>query len=102
METKGLIQVEKKTQKIQIVKGDFTPSEASQVIMSLIDEKINFHKIQRLQKWEQNHQFDTNNLDNRINQLIKEKEIAKTFITKSENLNCNMSINGTIEISIEE
>jgi hypothetical protein len=43
MDTNGLTKSEK-TNKISIGKGDFTPSEASDVIMSLIDEKINFHQ----------------------------------------------------------
>lgn len=102
METKELTKIEKKTQKIQLVKGAFTPSEASHVIMSLIDEKINFHKIQRLQKWEGNYKSDTVDLDNRITQLIKEKEIARAFIADSISQNRNLNINGIIEISIDE
>jgi hypothetical protein len=53
MDTNGLTKSEKTKQKISIGKGDFTPSEASDVIMSLIDEKI-FIK-NKTQNWEQNH-----------------------------------------------
>jgi hypothetical protein len=42
MDTNGLTKSEKK-QKFQLVK-EISPSEASDVIMSLIDEKINFHQ----------------------------------------------------------
>ena len=48
MDTNGLTKPANIKQKFQLVKGDFTPSEASDVIMSLIDEKINFHQKQRL------------------------------------------------------
>tara|TARA_R110001583_G_scaffold31463_5_gene107602 strand:+ start:464 stop:616 length:153 start_codon:yes stop_codon:yes gene_type:complete len=41
METKELKKTEEVSQKIQLVKGEFTPSEASHIIMNLIDEKIN-------------------------------------------------------------
>jgi hypothetical protein len=43
MDTNGLTKSEKPN-KISIGKGDFTPSEASDVIMSLIDEKLIFIK----------------------------------------------------------
>ena len=73
MEPKELTEIETTTQKIQLVKGEFTPSEASHIIMNLIDEKINFHKLQRLQMWEGNHKSKTDQLDGRIEELEKEK-----------------------------
>jgi len=100
METKELTQIEKATQKIQLVDGEFTPSEASDIIMNLIDVKINFHKIQRLQIWEGNHICKTNQLDGRIQELEKEKEIAREFIDSKRGLGQNLIINGTLELSI--
>lgn len=91
---------EKATQKIQLVKGEFTPSEASHIIMKLIDEKINFHKIQRLQIWEGNHKCETKDLDGRIEDLKKEKEITRAFINKTRGLGKNLNINGILEISV--
>lgn len=102
METKELIKQEKIKQNIQLVKGEFTPSDASYVIMSLIDEKINFHKIQRLQKWEGNHNASTKELNDRISQLEKEKEIAREFIAKIRKQNGKLKINGTLEITIAD
>ena len=51
METKETEQLEKTKQTIQLVKGEFTPSEAAHVIVGLIDEKINFHKIEFCEKF---------------------------------------------------
>lgn len=102
METQELVKQEKLTQKIQLVKGEFTPSEASDIISSLIDEKINFHKIQRLQKWEGNHKCTTKNLDDRITQLQEEKILAKQFISKLRANGNKLNINGIIEISIAD
>lgn len=100
MKIKELTQTEEATQNIQLVKGDFTPSEASHILMSLIDEKINFHKIQRLQIWEGNHKCKTSDLDNRIDELLKEKKIAQEFINKTRGLGQNLRINGTLEITV--
>ena len=102
MKTKELKQTEKTLQKIQLVKGDFTPSEASHIIMNLIDEKINFHKIQRLQIWEGNHKCETNELDERIEELQKEKETAHEFINNTRVLGKNLKINGILDITVSE
>lgn len=102
METKELKKIEKVAQKIQLVKGEFTPSEASHIIVNLIDEKINFHKIQRLQIWEGNHKCKTDQLDERIKELEKEKVIAREFINNSRNLGQKLKINGILEISVIE
>ena len=100
METKELKQTEKVAQKIQLVKGEFTPSEASHIIVNLIDEKINFHKLQRLQIWEGDHKRETDQLDGRIKELEKEKLIAREFINSTRSLGHNLKINGIIEISV--
>ena len=102
METNELVQIEKAIQKIELVKGEFTPSEASDIIMRLIDVKINFHKIQRLQIWEGDHKCKTNQLDGRIQELEKEKEIVREFIDSKRGLGLNLIINGTLELCVAE
>lgn len=102
METKELVKIEKQNQKIQLVKGEFTPSETSDIIIALINQKINFHKLQRLQLWEGNHECETDQLDNRIKELQKEKQIAREFIDKTRNLGQNLKINGILEITVAD
>ncbi|MDO3693981.1 hypothetical protein QVZ41_03840 [Wenyingzhuangia sp. chi5] len=86
------------SEQVQLVKGEFLPSEALDVISSQFDEKIKFHKTQKLQLWEANHQFDSRELDMRIAELERQKEIAKNFITSYSNPNQKIQINGVIEI----
>lgn len=100
METQTLTSVKKETQSIQLVKGEFTLSEASLIVSSLIDEKINFHKIQRLQIWEGDHQCKTKHLDGRILELEKERLIAKEFINSLRGVHEKLNIEGTLKISI--
>ncbi|OBX27298.1 hypothetical protein LX77_02941 [Gelidibacter algens] len=100
MKTKELAPTEKLNQKIQLVKGEFTPSEASDIIINLINEKINFHKLQRLQMWEGDHACKTDELDGRIGELEKEKAIAREFINSIKGLGKNLKINGVLEITI--
>ncbi|UWX55672.1 hypothetical protein NYZ99_04270 [Maribacter litopenaei] len=98
METQELSKTKKAKKTIQLVDGTFTPSEASDVITALIDEKINFHKIQRLQIWEGNHRSSTSGLDSRIQELLKEKQLAKDIISEARTKGVNISINGTLSL----
>lgn len=99
METKELKNIKKDKQTVQLVKGVFTPSEASDVMISLINEKINFHKLQRLQLWEKNNAFDTNQLDVHIDELLRERENLIEIIANINALGKNLKINGTLEIT---
>jgi len=90
------------TQKINLVDGRFTPSEASDVIEALIREKINFHKVQRLQKLIGDCDCETGELSGRISELLEEKQKAKAFFAEARQAGRNVVISGTLEISFED
>ena len=100
METQEFTKNEKITTEIQLVKGDFSPMEASQIILSLINEKINFHKIERLQIWECNHNCETKPLDKRIEELEQEKINVKQIIEKAKELGAQIKIDGVLSVSL--
>lgn len=102
MEIKELTQTEQKLQHVDLVKGDFTRMEASHIIGALIDQKINFHKIQRLQHWEGNHGCETRDLDGRIAELEEQKRLAKEFLSKQNQSGCVFNIKGTLEIQVKQ
>lgn len=102
METKKTSEIKIQEQEIQLVKGEFTPSQASDVIMSLITQKINYHKIEGLQNWERDHKYDQEPLNNRINELEEEKRIAADFISKMREQGKNLKIKGIIEMTASE
>jgi hypothetical protein len=89
-------------QKIQLVEGDFTVSEATDIIVSLIDEKLNFHKLQRLSLSEGYSGADTKYPDGRIGELEREKATARAFFAEVRKSGAKITINGTLEISISE
>lgn len=99
MQTQELELVKKTKQNINLVEGDFTPSEAAHVVNSLLNEKINFHKLQRLTLLEGNSKSHTNYADNRIAELENEKNITKEFISKMRKEGIKLRINSTIEIT---
>lgn len=90
------------TQKIQLVDGVFTVSEASDVVLSLLNEKINFHKLQRLSLCEGSAQANTKFPDDRITELENEKSIAKEFFAEARAKGITMKIDGILKISIND
>lgn len=89
-------------QQINLIDGQFTPSEASDVMEALIREKINFHKVQRLQKLIGDCDCETGELSGRISELIEEKQKAKAFFAEARAAGRNVVINGTLEISFAD
>ena len=89
-------------QKVQLVKGAFTTSEAADIVGALIDEKINFHKIQRLQRWEGNHKSDTGDLNDRIAELEASRDQALAYISQMRKQGKVLQIRGTLELTFAE
>ncbi|WP_299117129.1 hypothetical protein [uncultured Winogradskyella sp.] len=95
-----LKQIKSKTeQKINLVEGMFKPSEASHIINALIEQKINYHKLQRLSLCEGDENCDITYENARIQELIKEKEVAKEYIDTARRENYEIVINGTLDIT---
>ncbi|NQZ44232.1 MAG: hypothetical protein HRT65_07975 [Flavobacteriaceae bacterium] len=92
----------KTTQKINLVDGSFTPSEALDVITSLLDVKVNFHKLQRIAWCEGDCDADTVYPDGRITELLNEKGIAKEFINGIRYEGKRLRIEGTLNIVLED
>jgi len=86
--------------KVQLIEGDFTPSESLDVINSLLREKINFHKIHRLQMCEGNAESNTSLDDSRVSQLMKEIEDFKSIYQEAKASKKNVRINSIIEIEL--
>ncbi|TLP82615.1 hypothetical protein [Maribacter sp. ACAM166] len=89
-------------QNIQLVDGVFTVSEAYDVVQSLIDEKINFHKLQRLSLCEGSLKANTKFPDTNIIRLEHEKLVAKKFFKQAKQKGFTIKINGVLEISMNE
>ena len=82
--------VERTTQEVQLVKGLFTPSEANHIINVLIEQKVNFHKLQRLSLCEDNEEADV---------TYENNQIAKDYIAFAQKDGYNVVINSTLNIS---
>lgn len=88
------------TQKVQLVEGGFSASEAMDVICALIEQKINFHKLQRLSICEGHCDADTEFENRRIDELLNEMKIAKEYLAEARRNGQMVTINGVLDISI--
>ncbi len=87
------------TQTLQLIDGTFTPGEAATVILNLIDEKINFHKIRKLQMWEKDHTMNGDTINARIAALEAEKSKAQELFQKLSDTD-RLQVDGAIKITI--
>ncbi len=85
---------------VQLIKGTFTPSEAQDVVNSLIREKINFHKIHRLSICEGDENSDTTYDDSRVSQLQASKEDFKEIVKLARAQKKKIRIHGALEIEL--
>ena len=87
---------------LKLIEGKFSKREALNILNSVVDVKINFHKLQRLSRIEGNVQ-DICLFDNsRITELISAKSTAKEFLNSLELEGRALKITSTIHISIED
>lgn len=99
MKTKKSSEIVKQEQVIQLMKGEFTPSQASEIVLSLINQKINYHKVERIQLWESDHKCDQVPINTRIEELEQEKIIAADFIKRMSIEGKKLKINGSINMT---
>lgn len=91
-----------KVQNVRLVDGEFTPVQAIDIISSLINQKINFHKVENLQKWEKDHKTDPEPIKKRIHELKEANEAAKQFIIEMKKNGKKIKIEGNLSINIVE
>jgi len=94
------VKTQKEVNTVELVKGQFTPSQAREVLVSLLDQKINFHLIEKHQKWEKDHNCDMTDLNKRIEELEEEKRKVKEFLSASDDQDVpTIKLSGNILIS---
>ncbi len=93
---------QKTTQKIDLINGAFTASEASDIINSVLKVKINFHKFQRLSITEGNDKDECVYDNGRIAELMNEQQIAKDFFSQARVQGKKLKMRSVIQIEIED
>jgi len=87
-------------QRLQLLEGSFTPSEANDVITSIIDKNINFYKLQHLSLWEKDHTISSDSVNELISELNFKKNNLKRIIAQAKETGSKLSIESMFEIKL--
>lgn len=102
METQVKDQTTSTIQQLELIRGKFSPTESSELLKALFEQKINFHKIKRLQEWEGNHDSETAPFKERIHELETSLSKAQEFISEHQDSENTISINAVIVLTVHE
>lgn len=97
-----MLEQKRTTQKINLIDGIFKTSEASAIINSVLNVKINFHKLNRISITEGNHNDECIHDSGRIAELLNEQQIAKDFFSQAKLQGKKLKMRSVIHIEIEE
>ena len=100
METTKIKKQMKLDQEIRVVDGEFTPSEACDIVNALLDQKINFHKLQRLALWEGNVNANCTFPNGRIEELEQEKINFKEIVNQARKQGAMLQLKANLEVTL--
>ncbi|MEN1785460.1 MAG: hypothetical protein AAGF77_10000 [Bacteroidota bacterium] len=84
----------------RLIEGTFTPLEAADVLLSLINYKIKFHSVQLLNLGDKNLQ-ELQRSEDRIAELKKVKHQVTELILKSRETGCPLNISSPVKIKFQ-
>lgn len=93
----------KKTETIDLIKGTFTPREAQDILLVLLNRKIDFHNMKN---WSSRERFGKPDADSeqRLKHLKESRSKVETLILKlinDDNEEKSVTLNSTVEIIVE-
>ena len=88
----------KDKQQFQLIDGTFTPSEASRVLLSLVQRKMDYHRLEQFSNEVRLGQ-DPSHSEKRLQDLAKLESVLKKLFASADDAKQNLKINGWIEIS---
>lgn len=85
----------------KLIDGTFDTVEATDVLLSILNDKIRFHNIQILGIQER-CDGDSVTSEKRLSELKEVKKQVVKFISKAQNSNCNIKINAAISVELKK
>ena len=91
----------KHIEKLQLIEGDFSIDEAKEILTSMFNSKINFHKIQN---WSSQERYGKDDATAQIKIPALRNEIKKLeeIISEGKAQNKKLAINSEIIISLKD
>ena len=86
---------------LKLIDGEFKPSEAGNILLDLINYKINYHQMELFSN-EERFSKDLSNSKSRIEQLKKVRKCLEEIINYSSEKGMNVKIESFIDITFIE
>jgi hypothetical protein len=99
IELKNKAEVKDLTRTCELIKGDFSPEEASEIVHDLFSKKINFHEVKSFSKLIREGVEDHKSAE-RIVELKADKKSAKELINEAEASGKTLRITSTVHIEL--
>ena len=91
--------MENAVEHIKLIDGIFTTTEATDVLLSIINDKIKFHTVQSL-NLKTGYEENIHESEQPIFELKKSKEIVKSIVVQAHKENYEISIDSDIVIKM--
>lgn len=89
----------KDTHQFQLIDGTFRPEDASRVLLSLVDRKMDYHRAEKFSN-EERFGRDSSHSEKRLGELARLKEALSDLLASAETGRQNVAISGRIEITL--
>ncbi|MEM7382508.1 MAG: hypothetical protein AAF361_15135 [Bacteroidota bacterium] len=90
-----------KSNRIVLVEGTFSPLEAADILLSLLNDKIKFHTVQELNLRDRQSE-DNHRSERRIAELKEAKQHIKDLVVQARNDGLEIVIDSLIDIKLRE
>lgn len=84
----------------KLVDGLFTPTEARDILSSIIDAQINFYKLQYLSQWVGDHTTSGDYSERQIDELEKKKNELKKILDTAAKEDLEVALQGVFELKL--
>lgn len=94
------VDIEKTISCLKLIEGTFSPASTSDLLKGFINEKINYHKVNKLMLTEANHNDETSYDNSRINELRGDLEKLKEALKYARENNKKFKLSSTVSIEL--
>ncbi len=84
-------------QRIKLIEGTFTPQEAREILITMINDKIRFHQVKEASGAE--HGVDASHSSQRIRELKNEATRVQDMMMEAEQLGVRVELHATVHIT---
>ena len=87
-------------ERVPFLDGSFSPSEAQEIINSLVKQYRDFYNLQFMKNWEGNHEFDSSEIDKKIKSLELLQKELNALIQQARQNGTRLDVEGLLKVNL--